>query len=30
MATSSGQFHEAAEDLLPETQDRHRAAVSLS
>jgi uncharacterized protein len=30
MATSSGQFHEAAEDLRPETQDRHRAAVSLS
>jgi len=30
MATSGGQFHEAAEDLRPETQDRHRAAVSLS
>jgi len=30
MATSSGQFHEAADDLRPETQDRHRAAVSQS
>jgi uncharacterized protein len=30
MATSSGQFHEAAEDLRAETQDRHRAVVSLS
>jgi ferritin-like protein len=30
MATSSGQFHEAAEDLRAETRDRHRAVVSLS
>ncbi len=29
MATSSGTFHESADDLRPETRDRHRAIVSL-
>lgn len=29
MATSSASLHEAADDLRPETRDRHRALVSL-
>ena len=29
MATTSAQFHESADDLRPETRDRHRAIVSL-
>ena len=29
MASGSASFHEASEDLRPETKDRHRAVVSL-
>ena len=29
MASGSATFHEASEDLRPETKDRHRAVVSL-
>jgi uncharacterized protein len=29
MATASAQFHESADDLRPETRERHRAIVSL-
>ncbi len=29
MATASSQFHESADDLRPETRERHRAIVSL-
>jgi uncharacterized protein len=30
VATSSADFHESPDDLLPETRDRHRAVVSLA
>jgi uncharacterized protein len=30
VATSSADFHESPDDLLPETRDRHRAIVSLA
>ncbi len=29
MATASAQFHESADDLRPQTRDRHRVIVSL-